>query len=234
MATALDLIQGAMKLLGVLSPDAALTSGEQSDGLTALNDLLEGWALNPTNVHKPTLSAVVTLGDNPHTLGSGGDWDLPRPIRVDAIQAQISTGEDRAVTLIGWEDYAAIRLKGLATDCPEFAYIANDYPLTKVYLYPVPAAGMQLSIWTIQPLQSFAATSTTVSLPPGYVKAIKENLAVAMAPSFGIPVSADLGRMAAASLRQIQRLNVRVPTLQVPPGYDMGRGTGASIWTNGR
>ena len=45
MATALDVISGALKLLGVRAAEAPITDAEAQDGLESLNDMLNEWEI---------------------------------------------------------------------------------------------------------------------------------------------------------------------------------------------
>ena len=55
MATALDIITGALKLLEVNTAESAITAAEAEDGLTALNDMMNEWNIDGINVGYETL-----------------------------------------------------------------------------------------------------------------------------------------------------------------------------------
>ena len=234
--TAINLLEGAMSILRVLSPDTVLTDGEKADGLAALNEMLDSWSLSPLNLYKETSEDVVTVaksGNAPHTWGLGGNWNTARPVGVDAVTFKISTTLDKPIKLIGWDDYAAIRIKSLNVNYPQYAYISLGYPLAQVYLYPVPSAGLTLTLWSRKPLATFNALTDPVSLPPGTVRAIKFNLAVTMAPMFQQSVDATTLKIAQTSLQQLQRANLRIPTIQADPAL-IGRGLGRyDIYSDG-
>lgn len=232
---AVDLIDSAYRrLFGGRAESPAITALDRENGLAEMRLMLQTWDLSPLNIYKQSSIAVLTTGANPHTLGTGGDWNTDRPIRIDAIKAMYSAGFEKDVKLLDWSDYAAIRMKGWMVNYPQYAYVANDYPLMKVYLWPVPASGMQISLWTNQPLDEFESLADTVTLPPGYESAIAENLAVRLGPIVGIDPKEITIRMAANSLRAIQRINTRVPTLQPDPALLDGRRGGYNIITDGR
>jgi hypothetical protein len=50
MATALDVITGALKLLEVKTDESAVTASEAEDGLTALNDMMNEWNVDGINI----------------------------------------------------------------------------------------------------------------------------------------------------------------------------------------
>lgn len=232
MATALNLIQGAMGLLQVLNP-GALTASETQDGLDSLNEMLASWANDPLNIYKVTNENFVSTGNQVITMGPGGDWDTDRPIKIQAVTARIATNLDRPVEILNYSDYLTIRIKNLATNYPNYIYPDGGYPLQNLYVYPVPSSGMTFTVWSIKPLAEFASIEDAVSLPPGYIRAIKYNLATTMAPMFQVAAGPDVQRIATTSLKQIQRTNTRVPTMQSDPALLTRRGNLYNVYSDG-
>lgn len=232
MATALNLIQGAMGLLQVLNP-GALTASEAQDGLDSLNEMLASWANDPLNIYKVTNENFVSTGNQVITMGPGGDWDTDRPIKIQAVTARIATNLDRPVEILNYSDYLTIRIKNLATNYPNYIYPDGGYPLQNLYVYPVPSSGMTFTVWSIKPLAEFASIEDAVSLPPGYIRAIKYNLATTMAPMFQVAAGPDVQRIATTSLKQIQRTNTRVPTMQSDPALLTRRGNLYNVYSDG-
>ena len=67
------------------------------------------------------------------------------------------------------------------------------------------------------PLTEFADLSTAYTFPPGYERAIRSNLAVELAPFYGIPVSPDLRNQASSAMLRIKRANVRIREVPIDP-----------------
>lgn len=55
MATVLDVVTGALKLLEVRAAESPVTAAEAQDGLTALNDMMNEWNVDGINVGYETL-----------------------------------------------------------------------------------------------------------------------------------------------------------------------------------
>lgn len=230
--TAYDLIRDAMLLLKVANPDT-LTASEISDGLRRLNAMMLSWANNPLNIYRVVSEDVVTTGSRVMTMGTGGDWNTDRPMKITQATARIASGLDRPITILPAEDYAKIRMKSLETNYPQYMYFDGNFPLQNVAIWPVPSQGMTLTLWSIKPLATFANSESVATFPPGYEDAITYNLAVRMAPMFQIDAGAEITRIAVTSLKQIQRTNTRVPTMQSDPALLSRRGGQYNVYSDG-
>lgn len=216
MATAQDVIEGAMRLLNVLSPDTTATADELADGLSALNEMLDSWSLEPLAIYKVTEDSFTTVaGTNPHTWGTTGSptWTSARPNEI--LQATVTVGGvERPMDQIGYDDYAALRLKTLQTTVTQYFYNDKSYPKTNIYLWPVPSSALTVKFWSRKPLDQYALLSDTVSLPPGYLRALRFNLAVELAPEYQVAPGDDILAIAQRSLNNIKRENTVLPTTE--------------------
>lgn len=215
--TALDLIKGAMRPLNVLTGNTALTASESADALQALNWMLESWAnSNLTLFHTVRERFTLPSGVNPVTYGPLGNLDAVRPVAIKQAVVTIVT-VDYPVQILGYDDYEAIRLKTLQTAWPTYLYYEPDYPLGKVFTWPV-NSGNVMTFGVEKPLQGFATLYDVVSLPPGYADAIRFNLALRLAPEYQITAGPDLMQLAERALKAIKHTNGRIPpTVQSDP-----------------
>lgn len=233
--TALDLIQGSLRLLGVLASGEAASAAEATDGLSALNDMLDSWSnqnlLIPNKVREVF---AITTSKQTYTMGTGGDFNTTRPIAIENILIQLS-GSSPAVEIplqiITKDEYADITVKGLTSTYPVAAYAEGTYPLETINLWPSPNSGNNLVIYSAKPLANLSALSTAISLPPGYQRALRYNLAAELAPEYGkqLPEAVELG--AVNSKAEIKRKNSRPKYLLVddsisarPVGWDWRTG----------
>lgn len=207
MATALDIIERALRLNKVLGTGETLTSDEASDGLDALNTMLESWSLERLFVYQVVRTAkVLTSGDGNYTVGSGGDISITRPDQLEDA-CTISNGTiDYGLRLINDQQYQSIAFK-TQTGLPEYLFFDPKYPLAEVNLYPVPNQAYTLTLTTWQSLQSFATLTDVVALPRGYKRAIEYNLAIETAPEFGGTIAPELMMVAEKSKVILKRIN---------------------------
>ena len=229
MATALDLINDALTLIGAKDPLEPATAKEAADGLTALNDLLDSWSTDRLFVYR-IASTVYSwpAATVSRTVGSGGDISIARPVRVEDSYVT-DNGISYPLKAIPKESYDGIPVKGLVVNYPEWIYYDTAFPLGTLYLYPVPASTLSLTLnyWT--QFSSIAATTDAVDLPPGYRRALKYNLAVEIASQYGMKIPPQVAMIAASSAGKIKRLNAPNPMARLEVGYQQS-GNSLSIY----
>lgn len=217
MATAGDLVDGALKELGVLGASDTAAGSESADGLTWLNRLIDILANHRLSVHTETRSTwSITANDGSYTVGSAGDVAITRPVGMAFIRAvgfiDTSTDPDTEfpLHLLTEDEYAAITLKAQTSTYPECAHYNPTYATGTLTLWPVPTSTTLTGvIYAATPISQFAALSTTVSLPPGYEELLVTNLALALAASFGVSPNPMLVKRAMDSMAAVKRANFR-------------------------
>jgi len=231
--TVLDIIKGALRPLNVLTGNTTLTDQEAQDALQAFNWMLDSFANEGTMLYHLTRDSFTLIASHqPHTYGSGGDFNAARPTRIVAASLTVS-GVDYPVAVIPYDDWEAVRLKNLATTWPQALYYEPDYPLGKVWLNPIPTAGYVLNMQTEKPLGNFVNLTDTFALPPGYADALRYNLALRLAPEYQITAGQDLMKLAEKALRNIKRTNSRVPTYSIDAALQPNRSSTYNIYTDG-
>jgi len=204
MATAADIISGALRLIMALESGEVMTSAEGADGLEALNMLLDSWSTSSllipcvTQTQYPTTGQIIALPT--------------RPMRVVDSIASLN-GIDYPVAVISLEAYQAIPLKTLSAR-PNSMWWDQQYPSSNLYLYPVPDQIYTLKLATWERLSSIASLNTVVNLPGEYARTIKYNLAIELAPEWGVQTTPEVKAVAADSLKAIKGYNGKaVPLL---------------------
>jgi hypothetical protein len=76
-------------------------------------------------------------------------------------------------------------------------------------LWPKPSAANKVVLYSMKALTAFATADTAVSLPNGYLRALRYNLAIEMAPEFGREPSALVVTAAQESKEVIKRMNIK-------------------------
>lgn len=223
MATGRDIVESALRLIGALATGEAAQASEAIDGLESLNDMLDSWSNDNLIVPAVTREEFSLVGgQQSYTMGPGGDWDTTRPIGLVKALLQVSGTNptfETEMKILSPKEYAVLTVKQTQSDIPFYIYRENTFPLETFKLFPVPQDGVnKVVLYTWKPLATFTNLSTSASLPPGYLRALKYNLAVEIAPEYGIEASATVNRVALESLAKIKLQN-KQPQLM---GCDQG------------
>ena len=227
MSTALELATDSLRLLGVIASGETLGSSEANDALRALNRMLDSWSTKNLMVLGITMEEfTLTIGTNSYTLGSGGDFSTTVPVKIDALFIKDSDGNELPVELtFDSKRWGAISTKSSRSNYPTLVYVDQNYPLRNVYVYPTPSEANTLIFHNARQLSQLSTLSTSLSLPKGYEDAIIYNLAVRLAPEYGVNVSAEIAKLASETFTDIKRNNIR----PVEVGLDAAV-TGYDFW----
>ena len=209
MATALSIVTRAMRLAGVIGKGEAPDADESADGLVALNAMLDAWQIERLYVYQIVQGSYTwPASTTSRTIGSSGNFTDQRPVKIDsAFTVDSDSSWREARVLQDRTEYDAIVTKTTESTYPAYLFMDSAYPLGVIYLYPVPSASLTLKLNTWQTLQSFAALTTALALPPGYQRAIEFSLAEEFGPEFGVIISADVKRIAGTARAAIKTLN---------------------------
>jgi hypothetical protein len=209
--TVADIIRMALRRIGALASEESPSAAEEQDALLVLNDMLDSWAGERLNLFATLRSThALTPSLDPHTIGASGTFTATRPIRVDAasIIPASALGTETPLTILSDAEWQALQGK-TAVGTPIYLWVDSAYPLMKLHLNPIPSAADTLVLYTWQQIGRFASTATAVDFPPGYARAIVSNLAIELAPEFGLSAPAELANTASESKANIKRLNMQ-------------------------
>lgn len=206
--TAGTLVKSAMRLGGAIATGETPTADELTDGLAALNDLLETWSTQNLAVYGNAVETFATIaGQAVYTIGPGGNWNTVRPVRINDNAYCTFQGVDFPVDRISQDEYNLIALKTQQQPIVEKLLYVNENPLGRITLWPVPSQIVNITIDSDRILTAVADTATVMNLPPGYLLAMKHALWILMAPDYGRTVSDEVAGVAQSSFAAIKRAN---------------------------
>lgn len=221
MTTANDQINGALRLLGQLAEGETPSSETSNDALTALNQMLDSWSIERLAVYS-TQEQVFTWPANTtsRTLGPSGNFVGTRPVRVDDATyfRDAATGISYNIQPVNREQYNGIALKTSTSTYPQVMWVEDTFPNTTITVYPVPTVALEWHFVSVTPLAQPAALATTLSFPPGYMRAFKYNLACEIANEFGVEPPPQTVKIAVASKRALKRINNPEDVMSLPYG----------------
>ena len=224
--TAQSVIESAMRLIGVIARGQSASAEEQKYGLATLNDMIESWNLQRVLIYETSRElCTLAANKNPHTIGlafdggQAGDFNIARPPNIQgASLIQLGTNTELAIRILSKEQYQRIPNKGTVGTYPNELWYEREWPLGKIHLYPVPAEASQLVLYIWKQLDSGLALTDKFKVPPGYLRAIRFNLAVELASEFGMVASKEVSRIAMESKAAIASLNNDEPSyMEIDP-----------------
>jgi hypothetical protein len=210
MATAGDIINGSLRLIGVLAEGEAPSSETAQDALNAMNQMIESWNTERLAVFS-TIDQVETWppGARFQTFGPTGNIVGSRPVMIDdsTYFRDPASGISYGLKLINQQQYNGIAVKTVTSTYPQVLWVNMTYPDIEMYVYPVPTKVLEFHIVSVQELNQPATLATDLAFPPGYLRCFRYNLACEFAPEFGVEPSRQVQRIAMTSKRNLKRIN---------------------------
>jgi len=204
MTTGAVLVQDAMIQAGIVAATETINANDQALVLRRLNRMISSWDNEPLMLFAlsgQSFTMVAGQADYPSStyLTDG------RPVSVDSITVRLSN-IDYPVDIIDNQTWNAIPYKP-TTGIPSQCFIDTDYPTTTLRFYPAPYGAFTCFVQARTPLTASIAAATDVVMPQGYEKAVIDNLAVDIAPSFGVEITPGMVQSAKESRAVLKRNN---------------------------
>lgn len=219
--TALTLITDALLDLGVLADEESPTASQAAGGLRKLNNLIDAWNIEGLMVYGTTQSILpLTAGVGQYTLGSGGTMNIPRPNTIVAAYVEDTTlpleqRYDFPLYMYTVEEYADVGVNAITSPLPLGIFIDDSFPLSNVYLWPVPSTtNYNLILWSNGILNNLSLYGV-VGFANGYKRALTANLCEELAPSYGVQVPQSVAKIAAQSKADLKLNNFSLNELKV-------------------
>ena len=216
--TAGDQINRAFRLLGVLAEGETPSSEMSQDGLMALNQMVDSWNTERLSIFS-TQDQVFTWPASiiSRTLGPTGDFVGNRPILLDdSTYFKAPNGVSYGIKFINQQQYNGIAVKTVTSTYPQVMWINMSFPDIEMYVYPRPTQNLEFHFVSVEELNNPATLSTVLHYPPGYLRAFTYNLAMEIAPEFGVEPSPQVQRIAMTSKRNLKRINNPDDVMSIP------------------
>ncbi len=216
MTTARVLIVKAMKKAGILTKSEQPAADEANDAFDDLNFLMDSWSNYNANIYSRTRETFNLTSAASYTIGDGQTFDTERPIQI--VEGFTSGGGvDYSFTIVNQENYDSIVYKNIP-GIPEYLTYNSAFPVGTITLFPSPTGVATITLLMEQPINQFASLDTVVSMPPGWKRALINNLAVILAPEYSQPVTPAMDAAAKESLGAIKLAVVRSRPVLAFPG----------------
>jgi hypothetical protein len=221
-----DQINGAMRLIGMLAEGETPSAAASQDALSAMNQMIDSWNTERLSVFS-TQDQIFTwpASTQSRTLGPTGNFVGNRPVLLDDATyfRDAATNVSYGIKIINQQQYNGIAVKTVTSTYPQVMWVNMTYPDIEMYVYPVPLRPLEWHFVSIQELTQPAVLATTLSFPPGYLRAFKYNLACEIAAEFGVEPSPQVQRIAMTSKRNLKRINNPDDVMAMPYGIVANR-----------
>ena len=218
-ATAGELIKGALRLIGQLAEGEEPSADTMQDSITAMNQMIQSWDTERLSVFS-TQDQIFTWPayEMTRTIGPTGDFVGNRPIEIDDATyfKDPASGLSFGVKLINQQQYNGIALKTVTSTYPQVMFVNNTFPDMTMTVYPVPVKALEWHIISVEMLTEVDSVATDMYFPPGYLRAFRYNLAMELAPEFGVEPSPQVTRIAMTSKRNLKRINNPNDLMAIP------------------
>jgi hypothetical protein len=250
--TANDLITNALRNLNIVGNGQVATGLQIENGLYCLNEIADSWnaigrmmyatETNQYTIPVPSPNQTTDPIGNYYTVGPGGDFDTgansTRPVSI--FQATITVPgsqpliNDLPMVQLSPSDYALIRAKAIPSNISTYFCYQPTMPLAQLYLWPVPAVATTIKLTSFVTLPTNLTVSSTIAFPPGYAKAIRYELIMAIAGFYGKPVPPDIAGLYDSIRSDITLRNIAmsIPTFQYPSDMPNLKGGAYNIFTD--
>jgi len=214
-----DQINRALRLLGVLAEGETSSASVMQDSLMAMNQMIDSWNTERLSVFS-TQDQVFNWPPDliTRTLGPTGDFVGNRPILVDDATyfRDATTNVSYGIKLINQQQYDGIAVKTVTSTYPQVMFVNMTYPNITMTIYPKPTRVLEWHIVSVDKLSEPATLATILAFPPGYLRAFTYNLAMEIAPEFGVEPSEQVKRIAMTSKRNLKRINNPDDVMSMP------------------
>lgn len=196
------LIRGALRNINAIATGETPSSAEMSEASEAFNLMIKAWQAEGMGLWLNDTFTITLVADQAsYTMGTGGDVNAPRPLEV--IEARFyytSGGNEIPMIQASRQEYFDLSLK-TSTGVPTQYYYDPQRSLGVFYIWPVwkttPAGSIKGTVKTV--IEDFDSLANTVDFPQEWLRALKFNLAIELAPEYGKEPSRTLISLAISS-----------------------------------
>ena len=219
MASAGEIINGSLRLIGALAEGEVPSAETSADALMAMNQMIDSWNTERLMIYNTIDQQFTWPSDQiTQTLGPTGDFVGLRPVALDdsTYYRDASTGVSFGIKFINQQQYDGIAVKTVTSTYPQVMWINMEYPDIAMTIYPKPTRALEWHFVSVQELMQPATLATELAFPPGYLRAFRYNLAREIAAEFGIEPPRTVSQIANVSKRNLKSQNNPGDIMSIP------------------
>ena len=218
-ASAGEIIKGSLRLIGMLAEGEEPSADTMQDSIMAMNQMIQSWDTERLAVFNTMDQIFIWPAyEMTRTIGPSGNFVGDRPIEIDDATyfKDPQSGLSFGVKLINQQQYDGIAFKTVTSTYPQVMWVNNTFPDMTMTIYPVPIKALEWHIISVEQLKEVDSVATDMTFPPGYLRAFRYNLAMELAPEFGVEPSQQVQRIAMTSKRDLKRINFPGDLMAIP------------------
>lgn len=211
-----------------VTSSTGMTAGD-TIGIQITTNVMTWTTISSISNNTITLNASVASW-NSGALVATYTTQLQRPLSIQSARVRDNNGFDRPVWVKPRNDYMMIPQKQ-ATSTPMVIYYSPQLTDGILYCWPTPSdVSQRLKITYLRTIQDFDSSSDNPDLPQEWLEAMTYNLAVRVAPAYGLNLTTaglqgnpDLIRMANQFLEDLKAWDAEQPYIQIVPNWRSNR-----------
>lgn len=184
-------IEAALRTLGVLAVDQTPSATEYTNATVKLNALIGEFRVKGLMVWQRTTYTMSLTATNTFNIGTGQTLNTPYPIHLlQAMRLDANTSTRIPMEIIGDANYNL--LPSTSSGVPLQITYQPKMNMGVIKVWPTPdtysVSNVTILLTYLRPLEYFSASTDTADFPEEWVSAIIYNLAVRLAPEYGVPL----------------------------------------------
>lgn len=220
-----NIINSALRLIVALQSGEVPSAAESNDALFVLNQMIDSWnaeRLMIFVIQREVFSLVSN--QQTYTMGPGGQFNTARPAKIDRISVinfyNPPQPPELPLDYINQQEWQNIPVKNILSALPQVVWDDQAFPLRNLNYWPIPnQTPLQTAIYDWVALSYFPNLTNQFIFPPGYVEAIRFNLAVRLAAEWrgATPAPPTVVALADESKQRIESINAPIVEIRCDP-----------------
>jgi hypothetical protein len=165
METAGDIINGSLRLLGVLAEGEVPSAETSQDALRAMQQMIDSWNTERLSVFSTQDQVFIwPSGILSRTLGPTGDFVGNRPVLLEdsTYFRDPGTGISYGIKFINQQQYNGIAVKTVTSTFPQVIFVNMTFPDIEMYIYPRPTRDLEWHFISVEELSKPASLATVL------------------------------------------------------------------------
>ena len=146
MASAGEIINSALRLIGVVAEGETPSPETSQDALAAMNQMIDSWNTERLMIYSTQDQVFTWPADEiQRTLGPTGDFVGNRPVLLDdsTYFRDPTTNVSFGIKMVTQQQYNGIAVKTVTSTYPQVMWVNMEFPNIQVTVYPKPTRNLE-------------------------------------------------------------------------------------------